>query len=88
MFVLALVAWRLYDYAAVLEAGGRTTASRGIPLYLFAYVAIIGVLAFSLAYATTFIEHLRGTGPDGDAKADSGEPDTPGGPDVTMQTPL
>ena len=92
MVVLALVAWRLYDYGAVLEAGGRTTASRSIPLYPFAYVAIIGVVAFMLAYATTLVQHLRGTEPDDDwdepGRGPDGDPDAPAIPDVTMRPPL
>lgn len=87
MVVLALVAWRLYDYAAVLDAGGRTTASRSIPLYPFAYVAIVGLLAFILSYASTLIEHLRGPGPD-DSDTGPGGPDTPAGPGATMRAPL
>lgn len=88
MLVLTLVAWRLYDYAAVLDAGGRTTASRDIPLYPFAYLAIVGVLAFILAYATTLIEHLRGTGPDRDTSAGPGGPDGPTDSDLTTRAPL
>lgn len=92
MLVLALVAWRLYDYAAVLESGGRTTASRGIPLYPFAYLAIVGVVAFIVAYASTLIEHFRGAGPDDDSGDDSGggpgDSDAPAGPDVTTRAPL
>lgn len=68
MIILVLLSWRLYEYAAVLEAGGRTTASRGIPLHPFAYVAIIGVVAFILAFASTLVARLRhaesGDGPD------------------------
>jgi TRAP-type transport system small permease protein len=54
--ILILVAWRLYAYGAVLEAGGRTTAARRIPLYPFAYVAIVGTIAFVLALLSTVVE--------------------------------
>jgi TRAP-type transport system small permease protein len=57
--VVALVGWRLYAYAGVLEVGGRTTASRRIPLYPFAYLAIVGLAAYGLAIATTFVRRLR-----------------------------
>lgn len=88
MAVLSLLAWRLYDYSAVLDAGGRTTASRSIPLYPFAYVAIVGVVAFILAYATTLAQRLRGTEPDDDSAAEPDGPDTPAGPSITMRAPL
>jgi TRAP-type transport system small permease protein len=64
--VLALLAWRLYDYSQVLELGGRTTATRRIPLYPLAYVAIVGTVAFVLALFATVIERAR------DARAASG----------------
>jgi TRAP-type C4-dicarboxylate transport system permease small subunit len=60
--VVALIAWRLYVYAEVLEVGGRTTASRRIPLYPFAYLAIVGLTAYGLALATTFVRSLRDAG--------------------------
>jgi len=60
--VVALIAWRLYVYAGVLEAGGRTTASRRIPLYPFAYLAIVGLAAYVLALATSFVRSLRDAG--------------------------
>lgn len=78
IIVLALVAWRLYEYAAVLEAGGRTTASRGIPLYPFAYVAIIGIVAFILAFGSTFVERVRR----------ARHPDDSGPPDPSQRAPL
>jgi TRAP-type transport system small permease protein len=58
--ILALIAWQLYQFGAVLEAGGRTTAARRIPLYPFAYVAIVGILAFLLALVSSMIERARG----------------------------
>ena len=74
--ILALLSWRLYEYAGVLEAGGRTTASRSIPLHPFAYVAIIGVVAFILALASTMVTRLRGQADDSEA------------PDPTLGAPL
>lgn len=78
IFVLALLAWRLYDYASVLQAGGRTTASRSIPLYPFAYLAIVGVVAFMVAFGSTLVNRVRS------GRADSG----PDGPDATPQATL
>lgn len=69
--VVALIAWRLSVYADVLEAGGRTTASRRIPLYPFAYLAIVGLAAYVLALATSFVRSLR----------DAGRPEPPTEPD-------
>jgi TRAP-type transport system small permease protein len=87
IFVLALLAWRLYEYAGVLQAGGRTTASRSIPLYPFAFVAIVGVVAFIVAFASTLVTRLRSgradPGPDGPDRTDG-----PDGPDVTRQAAL
>lgn len=57
--VLALIAWRLHAYSETLMAGGRTTATRRIPLHPLAYVAIVGTLAFVLALASTVIERSR-----------------------------
>jgi TRAP-type transport system small permease protein len=57
--VLALVAWRLHAYAGTLQTGGRTTATRGLPLYPFAYVAIVGTVAFVFALLATVIERAR-----------------------------
>jgi TRAP-type transport system small permease protein len=57
--VLVLLAWRLYDYSQVLELSGRTTATRRIPLYPLAYVAIVGTIAFVLALFATVIERAR-----------------------------
>jgi TRAP-type transport system small permease protein len=57
--VLALIAWRLYAYSETLQSGGRTTATRRIPLYPLAYVAIVGTVAFVLALAATVIERAR-----------------------------
>jgi TRAP-type transport system small permease protein len=57
--VVSLIAWRLYVYADVLESGGRTTASRSIPLHPFAYVAIVGLVAYVLALATTLVQRAR-----------------------------
>lgn len=74
--ILALLSWRLYEYAGVLEAGGRTTASRSIPLHPFAYVAIIGVVAFILALASTTFTRLREQADDSEA------------PDPTLGAPL
>ena len=59
MIVLGLLAWQLYRYAGVLQAGNRVTGSRGIPLAPFAFVAIAGVAAFLLAIVRTFLERLR-----------------------------
>jgi TRAP-type C4-dicarboxylate transport system permease small subunit len=59
VIVLALLAWQLSVYAGVLEAGNRTTASRSIPLYPFAYVAMVGVAAFILALVSTLITRVR-----------------------------
>jgi TRAP-type transport system small permease protein len=85
VFVLALVAWRLYEYAGVLEAGGRTTASRAIPMHPFAYVAIIGIVAFIIAFVATMIEKVRSArrGSESEA-ADSGL----GAADTRWQAPL
>lgn len=71
--IVALIAWRLYAYAEVLQAGGRTTASRRIPLYLFAYVAIIGLVAYLLALATTAVRSSR----DAARRAPPDEPEAP-----------
>jgi TRAP-type transport system small permease protein len=57
--ILGLLAWRLYAYSDLLRAGGRTTAARGIPLYPFAYVAIVGAVAFILALLATAVERIR-----------------------------
>lgn len=81
IFVLALLAWRLYDYAGVLQAGGRTTASRSIPLYPFAYMAIIGVAAFIAAFGSTMVSRVRS------GRADS-EVSRPDGPDEAGRAPL
>lgn len=56
--VLGMMAWQLAVYADVLSSGGRETASRGIPLAPFAYVAVVGVLAYALAAAGTALERL------------------------------
>lgn len=82
--VVALIAWRLYAYADVLEVGGRTTASRRIPLHPFAYLAIVGLAAFVLALATTVVRSLREAGrPDPPA-----EPDPPADPEPTRRASL
>jgi TRAP-type transport system small permease protein len=73
LVVLALIAWRLHAYGVVLEAGGRTTAARRIPLYPFAYVAIVGTVAFMLALVSTAIQRA--------VQARRLEP--PGSPDLT-----
>jgi TRAP-type transport system small permease protein len=57
--ILGLLAWRLYAYSGILQAGGRTTAARGIPLYPFAYVAIVGAVAFILALLASAVERIR-----------------------------
>jgi TRAP-type transport system small permease protein len=57
--ILGLLVWRLYAYSGVLQSGGRTTAARGIPLYPFAYVAIVGAVAFILALLATAVERIR-----------------------------
>lgn len=57
--VLAVMAWQLVAYADVLSGGGRETASRGIPLAPFAYVAVVGVLAYALAAADTALQRVR-----------------------------
>lgn len=57
--VLGVMAWQLAVYAEVLSSGGRETAARELPLAPFAYVAVIGVLAYALASAGTAIERLR-----------------------------
>lgn len=57
--VLALMAWQLAVYAEVLSSGGRETAAREIPLAPFAYVAVVGVLAYALASAGTAIERFH-----------------------------
>jgi TRAP-type C4-dicarboxylate transport system permease small subunit len=59
VIVLGLLAWQLYQYAGVLQAGNRVTGSRGIPLAPFAFVAITGVIAFLLAIIRTFVGRLR-----------------------------
>ncbi|HEX6195665.1 MAG TPA: TRAP transporter small permease [Jiangellaceae bacterium] len=59
LVILALLAWQLYKYAGVLEQGGRVTASRGIPLYPAAYVAIVGIAAFALAFIRGSIDRIR-----------------------------
>ena len=64
--VLALIAWRLYAYSETLQLGGRTTATRRIPLYPMAYVAIVGTVAFVLALVSTVVERAR------EARAESG----------------
>jgi TRAP-type C4-dicarboxylate transport system permease small subunit len=75
--VLGVLAWQLHQYAAVLEAGNRVTASRGIPLHPFAFVAIVGIAALVLAFVSTFAERLRAV-PDGG----------PDRPDSTQQATL
>jgi TRAP-type C4-dicarboxylate transport system permease small subunit len=72
--VVALIAWRLFVYAEVLQAGGRTTASRGIPLYPFAYLAIVGLAAYVLALATSFVRSLRDAGRESPAEPDPMRP--------------
>lgn len=76
--VVALIAWRLYVYADVLQAGGQTTASRRIPLHPFAYLAIVGLTAYVLALATTFVRSLR----------DAGRREPPTDPDPMRRTTL
>jgi TRAP-type transport system small permease protein len=74
--VLALLAWRLYAYSETLQLGGRTTATRRIPLYPLAYVAIVGTVAYLLAIVATAIERMRGERPDSpleSAASDDGE---------------
>ncbi len=65
--VLGLMAWQLSEHAQVLSSGGRETASRGIPLAPFAYVAVVGLLAFALAAADTALARLRAGGRSEDA---------------------
>lgn len=71
--VLLLMAWQLYEYSQTLELGGRTTATRRIPLYPLAYVAIVGTVAFVLALLATVVERIRAArqhaddAPNGDA---------------------
>jgi TRAP-type C4-dicarboxylate transport system permease small subunit len=76
--VVALIAWRLYAYAEVLEAGGRTTASRRIPLYPLAYLAIVGLTAYVIALVTTVVRSLR----------DAGRREPPTEPDPMRQATL
>lgn len=59
LVILVLLAWRLYAYSEVLQAGGRTTATLRIPLYPLAFVAIVGTLAYLLAVTATVIERAR-----------------------------
>lgn len=59
LVILALLAWQLYEYAGILEQGGRVTASRGIPLYWAAYVAIVGIVAFALALVRVSVDRIR-----------------------------
>lgn len=65
LVILAVLAWQLYEYSEVLQAGNRVTASRAIPLYPAAYVGIIGIVAFALAFVRTSIDRVR-THRDGD----------------------
>jgi TRAP-type C4-dicarboxylate transport system permease small subunit len=81
--VVTLIAWRLYAYAEVLEIGGRTTASRQIPLYPFAYLAIVGLTAYGLALATTFVRRLRDA-----ARREEERRDEPPEPEPTRQATL
>lgn len=59
LVVLSVLAWQLYEYAGVLEQGDRVTASRGISLYPAAYVGIVGVAAFALAFIRVSIDRIR-----------------------------
>jgi TRAP-type C4-dicarboxylate transport system permease small subunit len=57
--ILAALAWQLYKYSQVLDRGGRVTASRGIPLFPAAYVGIVGIAAFALAFVRSSIDRVR-----------------------------
>jgi len=57
--ILSLLAWQLYEYSAVLQEGNRVTASRGISLYPAAYLGIVGIAAFALAFVRASIDRVR-----------------------------
>jgi TRAP-type transport system small permease protein len=59
VLVMAVVAWRLYDFAGVLERGGYTTAILGIPQGPIALIGVVGAVFFILALVTTVLGSVR-----------------------------
>lgn len=53
--VLAVLAWRLYDYVGVLEASGRETSALGIPLSPVGLIAVAGTVIYALGVIVTTV---------------------------------
>lgn len=59
LVVIGLLSYRLYEYSGVLEGGGYTTPTRGIPQSPFALIAMGGAVMFTLALLDSAVASLR-----------------------------
>jgi TRAP-type transport system small permease protein len=59
VLVMAVVAWRLYDFTGVLERGGYTTAILKIPQSPVALVGVVGMVFFIFALLTSVVKAAR-----------------------------
>jgi TRAP-type C4-dicarboxylate transport system permease small subunit len=59
VFVIGLLTWNLYQFAATLDGGGYTTAVLKIPQGPVALVGVGGAVMFVLALASTAVLALR-----------------------------